>query len=168
MARFVLVPERSELWAEARSSLHPVRVHTVGLTGEIEAEPGGERVLLATPTRISLEAARLRSGQGLVDGELQRRIEIARYPTIRAELVAAAPGAGPDTLRLTGTLSFHGVTRTLEVEVTVRCQDAATLLVEGGRSIDMRDFGLPPPSFLMFKVDPLVQVRARLVARPAS
>ncbi|MGZ6080593.1 MAG: YceI family protein, partial [Myxococcaceae bacterium] len=96
------------------------------------------------------------------------RIEIARYPTIRAELVAAAPGAGPDTLRLTGTLSFHGVTRTLEVEVTVRCQDAATLLVEGGRSIDMRDFGLPPPSFLMFKVDPLVQVRARLVARPAS
>jgi polyisoprenoid-binding protein YceI len=167
MARFVLVPERSELWAEARSSLHPVRVHTVGLTGEIEAEPGGERMLLATPTTIELEARRLRSGHALVDGELQRRIDIARYPIIRAELVEARASAGPDTLRLTGILDFHGVTRTLDVEVTVRRQDSATLLIEGARPIDMRDFGLPPPSFLMFKVDPLVQVRARLIATRA-
>jgi len=165
MARFVLVPERSELWAEARSTLHPVRVHTIGLTGEIAAEVGGERILLATPTQVDFESRRLRSGGALIDRELQRRLDVPRYPSIRAELVTASPGVEPDSLRLIGTLGFHGVTRTLDVEVKVRLEDSATLLVEGGRPIDMRDFGLPPPSFLLFKVDPLVQVRARLVAR---
>ncbi|HSP20033.1 MAG TPA: YceI family protein [Myxococcaceae bacterium] len=167
MARFILVPGRSELWAEARSTLHPVRVHTAGLTGEIEAELDGERIRLATPTRIELEPGTLRSGHALVDDALQRRMDSARYPSIRAELVAAEPGAGPDMLRLTGGLTFHGITRTLEVEVTVRLHAGDTLLIEGARPIDMRDFGLPPPSFLMFKVDPLVQVRARLVAMPS-
>lgn len=163
MARFRLVPEQSELWAEARSSLHPVRVHTAGLTGIVEVDLGGARPLLTTPTHVELEAGRLHSGNRLVDGELQRRIDPRAYPTIRAELAEASPGEGPDTLRLTGTLTFHGVTRTLEVEVKIRQPDPLILVLEGGRAIDLRDFGLPPPSFLMFRMDPRVQVRARLV-----
>jgi len=75
------------------------------------------------------------------------------------------PGARPETLRLTGALTFHGVTRTLEVEVTVVQTDPGTLVIEGARSIDLREFDVPPPSFLLFRVDPLVKVRARLVAR---
>ena len=39
------------------------------------------------------------------------------------------------------------------------------LEIEGARAIDMRDFGLPPPSFLMFKMQPEVQVKAKLVAK---
>ncbi len=165
MARFRLLPEQSELWAETRSTLHPVRVHTTGLTGIVEVHLGGARPLLTTPTHVELEAERLHSGNRLVDGELKRRIDPRAYPTIRAELAGASPGARPDTLRLTGTLTFHGVTRTLEVEVTLRHPDPRTLVIEGARPIDMRDFGLPPPSFLMFRMDPRVQVRARLVGR---
>jgi polyisoprenoid-binding protein YceI len=165
MARFRLDPLQSELWAEARSRLHPVRVHTSGLTGVVEAEIGETRPMLATPTHVEVEARRLRSGNALIDGELQRRIDTRTHPSIRAELTGVAPGAAPDTLRLTGTLSFHGVTRTLEVEVTVRQRDAGTLEVEGARPIDMRDFGLAPPSFLVFRMEPEVQVRAKLVAR---
>jgi polyisoprenoid-binding protein YceI len=164
MACFRIVPEQSELWAEARSTLHSVRVHTAGLTGVVEVEPGGERLLLATPTQVELEARRLRSGNALVDGELQRRIDTRAYSTIRAELTAVLPLAAADTLRLTGRLTLHGVTRTLDVEVRVRQPDPGTLEIEGGRSIDMRDFGLPAPSFLMFRMDPHVQIRARLVA----
>ena len=165
MARFRLVPEQSELWAEARSSLHPVRVHTTGLTGVVEVDLGGAPPLLTTPTHVELEAERLRSGNRLVDAELQHRIDPRSHPTIRAELGEASPGTGPDTLRLTGTLTFHGVTRTLEVEVTIRQPDPATLVLEGARPIDMRDFGLSPPSFLMVRMDPRVQVRARLLGR---
>ena len=46
----------------------------------------------------------------------------------------------------------------------MRQLDPDTLEIEGARSIDMRDFGLPPPSFLMFRMQPEVQVRAKLVA----
>jgi polyisoprenoid-binding protein YceI len=164
MARFTLLAEKSELWAEARSSLHPVRVHTAGLRGVIEAELGGQQPMLASPTHVELEASRLRSGNGLVDGELQRRIDTRSYPTIRAELTEGARGSAAGTLLLTGALTFHGVTRALDVEVTVRQDGPSTLIIEGGRAIDMRDFGLAAPSFLMFRMDPRVQVRARLVA----
>ncbi|HVP61705.1 MAG TPA: YceI family protein [Myxococcaceae bacterium] len=162
MARFRLVPEQSELWAEARSRLHPVRVHTAGLTGVVEAEFGANGAMLATPTHVELEARLLRSGHGLLDGELQRRLETRTYPRIRAELTGVVVAG--DGLRLTGALTFHGVTRSLEVDVTVRQLDPACLVIEGARVIDMREFALPPPSFLMFKVQPEVQVRARLVA----
>jgi polyisoprenoid-binding protein YceI len=170
MARFVISPGRSELWAEARSTLHPVRLHTAGLEGIVEAEPGEgtDAPRLGTPTHVEVETQRLRSGNALVDGELQRRLDTRKFPRVRGELTRSAPGSRAGTYRLTGELTLHGVTRTLEVEVTVRQVDPRTLEIEGGRSIDMRDFGLPPPSFLMFKMQPEVQVRARLVAERDS
>ena len=168
MARFVISPRRSELWAEARSSLHPVRVHTAGLEGIVEAELVDGQVRLGTPTYVEVETQRLRSGNGLVDGDLQRRLEPRRFPRIRGELTRSTVGNATDTSRLTGELTLHGVTRTLDVEVSVRQLDPRTLEIEGARAIDMRDFGLQPPSFLMFKVQPEVQVRARLVAERES
>ncbi|HZX41636.1 MAG TPA: YceI family protein [Myxococcaceae bacterium] len=164
MARFTLVAEKSELWAEARSSLHPVRVHTSGLEGVVEAELVDGGAVLGKPTYVEVETQRLRSGNGLVDGELQRRLDSRKFPRIRGELTRAVAGNGNVTSRLTGELTLHGMTRTLDVDVTVRQLDERTLEIEGARAIDMRDFGLPPPSFLMFKVQPEVQVRAKLVA----
>ena len=164
MARFLISPQRSEVWAEARSSLHPVRVHTAGLRGEVEAEVVDGRPRLSMPTYVEVETERLRSGNPLVDGELQRRLDPRKFPHIRGELTGTSAGNGAGTSRLTGTLTLHGVTRSLDVDVTVRQLDPRTLEIEGARAIDMRDFGLPPPSFLMFKMQPEVQVRARLVA----
>ena len=165
MARFRVSPEMSELWAEARSSLHPVRIHTSGLEGMVEAELADGRPVLSTPTWVEVESQRLRSGSGLVDGELQRRLDARRFPRIRGELKRVASGSSSGTSRLTGELTLHGITRTLEVDVTLRLVDEQTLEIEGGRAIDMRDYGLQPPSFLMFKMQPEVQVRAKLVAR---
>jgi len=164
LARFRISPQRSEVWAEARSSLHPVRVHTSGLQGEVEAEVVDGQPRLSRPTYVEVETGRLRSGNPLVDGELKRRLDSRKFPRIRGELTRSAAGNGAGVSRLTGQLTLHGVTRSLEVDVTVRQLDPRTLEIEGARAIDMRDFGLPPPSFLMFKMQPEVQVRARLVA----
>lgn len=120
--------------------------------------------MLSSATHVEIAASSLRSGNGMVDAELQRRLDPRTHPTIRAEVMDAVPASSAGTLRVTGTLSFHGVTRTLEVEVTVARREPDLLVVEGARTIDMRDFALPPPSFLMFRMDPRVRVRARLVA----
>lgn len=129
---------------------------------EADLEDGAPR--LGTPTHVEVETERLRSGNFLVDGDLQRRLDSRKFPRIRGELIRSAAGDAAGTSRLTGELTLHGVTRTLDVEVTVRQLDPSTLEIEGSRAIDMRDFGLPPPSFLMFRMQPEVQVRARLVA----
>lgn len=165
MARFRVSSEKSELWAEARSSLHPIHIHTAGLEGMVEAELVDGRPVLSTPTWVEVETQRLRSGNGLVDGELQRRLDARTFPRIRGELRSVVAGSSPGTSRLTGELTLHGITRTLDVEVTVQQVDEQTLEMEGGRAIDMRDYGLQPPSLLMFKMQPEVQVRAKLVAR---
>lgn len=164
MARFRVIPERSQLWAEARSSLHPINVQTSGLTGEVEAEIVDGAARLGAPFKIEIEADKLKSGNGLVDGELARRLETRKFPRVTGAVreVQALPAAG--RWRLAGELTLHGVGKPNDVEVGVKLLDDKTIEIEGEKTIDMRDHGLTPPKFLVFKVHPDVKVRARLVA----
>ena len=155
--------EQSRLWAEATSSIHPIRVETDGLTGEIEVDVQGGQVRLQAPFRIEIAAARLQSGNGLVDGELQRRLETGKFPVVSGS-VSEVEAVSPGRWRLRGELSLHGVTRPTNVEVSVRLIDDGTIELEGDKTIDIRDHGLTPPRFLMFRVQPEVRIRARLRA----
>jgi polyisoprenoid-binding protein YceI len=156
-----VIPERSNLWAEARSSLHPVRVETTGLTGQVEAEIVDGRARLGAPFRVEIDAERLRSGNGLVDGELQRRLDTRKFPRVIGAVAEVAETGG--RWRLRGELTLHGVGQKTDAEVTVRVVDEKTIEIEGEKVIDMRDYGLTPPKFLIFKVQPDVKVRAKLV-----
>jgi len=163
MARYRVVSDKSRLWAEARSSLHPVHVETAGLTGSVEAEVSGAEVKLLAPFRVEIDAERLRSGNALVDGELQRRLETRKFPRVIGAVREALAGEGARwTLR--GDLTLHGVSQATDAEVTVRVVGDGTLEIEGEKIIDMQDYGLTPPKLLMFRVYPEVKVRARLVA----
>jgi polyisoprenoid-binding protein YceI len=164
VTRYRVLPDRSRLWAEARSSLHPIKLETTGLTGTIEAEMADGAARLGAPFRVELDAERLRSGTALIDGELQRRLETRKFPhVVGAVRLAEARGEGPRWI-LRGELTLHGVTKATDAEVTVRVIDDRTIEIEGEKVIDMRDYGLKPPKLLIFKVHPDVKVRARLVA----
>src|SRR3981189_279999 len=160
------MPERSRVWAEARSSIHPIRVETAGFEGELEADvpqgPGG----LPPPTRIQLAVELLKSNNSLVDAELRRKLEARKHPRIEGRLREARPLQGSRCL-LRGDLMLHGGWRPREVEALVRAPDPDTLEVEGEKTIDMRDFNLAPPRFLIFKVEPTVRIRAKLVGKRA-
>ena len=58
--RYRIVPERSRLFALARSSLHPIRVETGAVGGFIEAQIAGEVLDLNSPPRAV--KSRLRPG----------------------------------------------------------------------------------------------------------
>jgi len=163
VAKYRVIPERSQLWAEARSSIHPIRVETNGLTGDVEAEVDNGQVRLGAPFRVEIDADRLKSGNGIVDGELQRRLDTRKFPRVVGAVKEVEP-LPTGRRRLRGDLSLHGVTRATDAEVTVRVVDDKTIEIEGEKTIDMRDYGLTPPKFLMFRVHPDVKVRARLVA----
>ncbi len=165
VASYALVPKLSRVWAEARSSLHPIHLETAGLVGQLEAEVTGADVRLALPMHVELAVELLRTNNPLLDSELQRRLESKHYPRIVCEVHEVKTGAVAGRLRLRGELSLHGKAQTLEVEVTTRSLDAHTLEVEGAKTIDMRDFGLTPPRFLFLSVQPEVAVRALLVAK---
>jgi hypothetical protein len=56
------------------------------------------------------------------------------------------------------------VTQTVDGEVTISRPDDNTLVIEGERIFDIRDFNVTPPKILMLKVHPEVKVRIRVEA----
>jgi polyisoprenoid-binding protein YceI len=159
--KYSILPERSTLWAQARSSLHRIGVETSGLQGFIEIDLAAENPVTG---HIDLDAARIRTGNPLYDRELKRHLEARLHPRIEGAAIASSH-AGGDRYHLRGNLSFHGVTRTLEGDVSLRAGGNDTIEIEGTTVIDVRNFGLQPPRLLMLRVYPDVQVRIRLLAQ---
>ena len=165
VARCRIDPKRSRLWAEARSSLHPIHVETDGFEGYVEADTLAGCVQVGLPIRIELDAALLRSGNTLLDRELERRLEVRKYQRVIGEVRELKMlDAAACRYWVRGDLTLHGVTRILDTELTLRSSGEGTIELTGEKVIDMRDFGLTPPKLLIFRVYPEVRVRVRLVA----
>jgi polyisoprenoid-binding protein YceI len=99
------------------------------------------------------------------DGEMMRRVDARRYPTIRG-VVTDVTESSPGRYRMLGDLTFHGVTRAVEGEVSLSQPDGDhTIVFEGEQTFDIREFGVQPPKILMLKVHPDVKVRVRVVAQ---
>ncbi|HEY2213902.1 MAG TPA: YceI family protein, partial [Acidimicrobiales bacterium] len=114
MARYVIAPERSHIWIEATSNVHPIHSTTDGLEGFVDVEFGsaGEMKLEATPAgHVSLAVNKIRSGNRMEDRELQRRIDSRRFPTIEGVLgtVTRADGDGDGSYHVSGDITFRGV-----------------------------------------------------------
>lgn len=166
MTRFRIVPARSRVEIEARSTLHPIRGEADGVVGNIEATLEGGRIDMSVPpaAHVELEVARLRSGNALNDREMRRRIDATRYPMISAELRETKDlGAGRYGLRL--DLTFHGVTRDVETEAVVQIV-GGRLMIVGEHTVDVRRHDVAPPRILMLRVHPEVKVRLHLEAEP--
>jgi polyisoprenoid-binding protein YceI len=164
MARYRIDAERSEVFVEARSNVHPIEMRTQGVRGTIEVEVRGGKIDLSSPPRAEVEipADLLRSGIDLYDSEIKRRMEVRKYPMIKGYLRDASE-VGDGRYRLRGALSLHGVTREIEGEASVRAGDD-WLEIEAAKTLDTRDFELEPPKILMLEVQTLVSLRAKIRA----
>ena len=166
MARFRIVPARSRVWIEARSTLHPIRTETIGLEGwlELELGTGGGLDLAAAPgAHLEFDVDRLTSGNPLEDRELRRRIDARRFPTIAGDLTSMEATDEDGRYRVAGDLTFRGVTRRYEDEMTLEATDG-TVILAGEKTFDVRDFGMEPPRILLFKVEPDVTVKVAIMA----
>jgi polyisoprenoid-binding protein YceI len=170
VSRFRIVPERSRIWVDARSSLHPIRVETTGLRGYLDATLVDGALAPGSPTTgsIEIETDRMKSGNALYDHELERRLEVRKYPFIRGSVREVHALGDAQRYRVLGQLEFHGVVRPVEGEVRLRVVDQRTLEIEGERVFDLREYGLDPPRILMLKVYPDVRVRGHVVAEKES
>jgi polyisoprenoid-binding protein YceI len=165
---FRIDPNRSKVWIEARSSMHPIHGEADGLEGSIEADVADGRIDVAGVPKISIElpVEKLQSGRRLEDAEMMRRIDARRYPMIRGETTEFKENGG--NYRVRGDLTFHGVTRPVEGEVIISAPDERSLLIEGEQVFDIREFGVEPPKILMLRVHPDVRVRIKVVAQQDS
>ena len=167
MARYRLVPERSKIWAEARSSLHPIKVETTGLEGFLEMTIVDGHIDTNAPVSgsVELDAELLKTGNGLYDRELANRLEMRKYPRVRGRVISVKTLDSGATYRVQGELSLRGQTGAVQGDVRMRMIDGTTVEFQGEQTIDIRNFGLEPPRFLMLKVYPEVKLRGLVIAQ---
>lgn len=165
MARYPWTSE-SVVEIHATSSVHPIDVETHDVRGEVSGELGGPEMMLDGDVSgyVEVPIDALKSGNKMEDFELRRRLDAKKYPVIRYELREAV--GGPEQFKLRGALTFHGVTREFDEEITARRADGV-LHVEGEHTFDIQDFDVKPPKILKLQVHPQVRIVARLVARRA-
>src|SRR5580658_8152344 len=117
MARYAIVPERSQVWIDARSNVHPIHSATSGLEGFVELALGSDGAVdLSTPPsgHLTLAVDRLKSGNRMEDRELQKRIDAQRYPRIEGELGRVSANGSADSYQVDGDITFRGVSRHYE------------------------------------------------------
>jgi len=164
-----LLPDRSAVLIEARSSVGPITFGALGITGTIAVRAVGEQVTAdeAASAHLEIPVAALSSGNGLYDAELRRRVDAARFPIATLDLDRCLVGGSGDHLMLEGRIDFHGVTRTLEGQVAAAIPRPGRLAATGDQVLDIRDFGVSSPTVLMFRIYPQVTVKIQVEAELA-
>jgi PadR family transcriptional regulator PadR len=159
--RYGLVPDRSVVLIEVRSTVGPLSFGSLGVAGWVEAALVNGTISTAAPpsARIIVDMSELSSGNGVYDAELLRRIDARRFPTASVELGECAPIGSGSRYRLKGQLTFHGVTRPAQGTVMVEPIAGGRLVITGEQVFDIRDFAIPSPTVLMFRIYPDVRVR---------
>ncbi|MGC9962422.1 MAG: YceI family protein [Acidimicrobiales bacterium] len=171
MTHYAIDPEKTIVWIEARSSLHPIHSETRGMEGYFDGEVGDDGALeLSSPVqaRLKLPIAKMSSGNGLYDREMMRRVDARRYPTITATLRSMTATDSRGRYLAEGDITFRGVTQKVADEVSLSTPEDGTVVLEGEHVFNLPDFGMEPPKILMLKVYPDVRVRVQIVARSES
>jgi polyisoprenoid-binding protein YceI len=113
---------------------------------------------------VELRAAEMRTGIGARDGHLRSTMDADSFPLIRFDLVGLDPRPPTgDTVAVTfqGHLTIHGVTKTIRVPGTVVVRPSGIEVV-ARFLLDMREYGIDPPVRLLARVQPVVEITARL------
>jgi polyisoprenoid-binding protein YceI len=165
--RYRITPERSYVWIDARSNVHPIHSTTDGLEGFVDVTFSSDGSVDGTAPvagTLSLTVDHLSSGNRMEDRELQRRIDARRYPKIEGTLDKIVPSEESESYLVGGDIAFRGVSRHHEDVMSISSVDDRTIRLAGQSSFDIRDFGMEPPRILLLKVEPEVTIRVEIFA----
>lgn len=163
-----MVPERSAVLLRVGTSLGPVSFGANGLDGFIEVAVDDERIDVATPpaAHLELDVIRLTSGNTIYDTELRRQIDARRFPRAYVDLHrVTAVDRDSSTFKVSGEITLRGVTVPADGVVVAAVPQRELLVISGEETVNISDFGIPPPSLFMIKIDPEVKLRLYLEAR---
>jgi polyisoprenoid-binding protein YceI len=164
---FAFAPE-SKLWIEGDSNLHPWSCQATSPEAQIEIDTSAPE--LARRLSLSLQVNGLECGSGKMNDKLRDALNADTHPVIEYRLTKSERVPG-DALQLkaTGELTLNGNTRPITFTVDVVLDPDGTARASGSVDILMTDFGVDPPTALIFlKTYDLVTVKFEIHAIPRS
>ena len=148
--RYVVSPPDS--WIDVRRPFDPARAcmerprtwtdtsrRSRTADGTVCSEP-------APRMHVEFPVEQLRSGNGLQDREMWKMIDSKRFPTRRADLRELRPATDPGRYAATGDVTLAGRSRRYDGDAGARRDSGDRITIDGELEIDIRDFGLKPPS----------------------
>jgi polyisoprenoid-binding protein YceI len=176
-APLALQPE-SRLWVEGTSTVRSFTCRAAVLEADVSATGvdavravlAGQKAVESAEVRVP--ARRLDCGNGTMNEHMLKAIKADAHQTITFRVVSYAVDsrAGEVGGTLTGTLTLGGVQKTISVAATGRDAGTGALRVTGVYALDMKEFGLKPPTLMMgtMRVGDVVKVGfdLRLKAEP--
>jgi polyisoprenoid-binding protein YceI len=165
--RYVISPERSHVWIDASSNVHPIHSTTDGLEGFVDlafASGGAVDMNVTSSAELSLAVSRLSSGNRMEDRELHKRIDSRKFPTIKGVLGSIRESDEAGTYRVSGDITFRGVSQHHEDLMQISSIDDDTIQLDGHSRFDIREYGMEPPRLLMLRVEPEVDIRVEIFA----
>ena len=162
---FAIDPADAEAGFDLKATMHTVHGATRRLSGTIEATPVAGPAL-GLSGRIQVDAASLETGNGKRDATMhEKTLEVATHPALVLEPERFVPSGDPDPKgvvsgTLSGKLTIRGVTRPASFPVTLTPR-AGGLEAAGTFDVRWADYGIPDPSFLFVRIEPVVHARFR-------
>jgi len=140
---------------------HEVHGLSTAVEGRARLHPDG-----TVQVMVRVPVASFDSGNGNRDAHMQEVTEAARFPhvVLKAAGQVGVPSSLPAEVKatLSGEVTFHGVTRGVEVPVVVAFDAQGRARADGGFTVSLEAFGVERPSLLFVKVDDAVTVTASL------
>jgi polyisoprenoid-binding protein YceI len=167
LARGQSVPDRPTVRGELRFDGEGSLGSFVGRTTQLRGMLIGAPTLEGVRGWVEADAKSLVTGNGRRDRDMWKSLEVERFPTLRFDLDAVAPGATVgDSVAVTlrGRFTIHGVTRETAVRGWVHVEPERVRF-QGYTPLQLTDYriGGLSKAFGLFKMDPDVVVRMELV-----
>ena len=146
----------SRLWIEGTSTVRGYKCTSTALRATIGAGSDAVRAVLAgnkavTSVQFTVPAKTLDCGNGTMNGHMLEALKAKENPDISFRLVsydlAAADSAATGTL--SGVLTIGGTDQTVALPVQVAAGAAGALRVTGKYELNMKDYGVKPPTLML-------------------
>jgi hypothetical protein len=109
-----------------------------------DGELGGLTLL-----NFTMPAESLKSDHSGMDNNAYKALKTSKNPTITFNLTNAAVSAEGTVIKCNGKLTIAGVTKDIEVVAKSKVNADKSIHVTGSKKINMKDWGIDPPSFMM-------------------
>lgn len=171
-AEYVITPGEENLVSFlSKAPMEKVEGKTRKVSGRISADLSD--LDAAVLVEVSVDLASLDTGNKKRNKHMrENHLETERFPAavFRAEELleasASRVGAGEEvTFSLRGDFSLHGVTREITVPIELGVAEDGTLRVKAHFQVELADYEIKRPKFLVLKLDEVQRVSIDLVAR---
>ena len=147
---------QSRLWIDGTSTLRDFQCKAPALTVAIDAADDAVPALLAAEkafrsVRFDVAVDRMDCANGTMNGHMLKALKVKENPVISFRLDTYELSRSGDVTKgvLSGKLEIGGVEKAIVLPVELKSASDSALRVTGSTEINMRDFGLEPPSLML-------------------